>query len=352
MRTNPKPEAVIAFARAAGCLIVILLTACDNVSWGGIDVTVVPPPPRPGGQPAPAVEPGAERLPQGPVLYHVAASGPVGTMVPVGEIDGDSLLPLRAAADPRVYGENFIAEHMRQGAEFVLFRDGIRAGTFIVTGAALDSMACGPVPQATGSLELGETGAGVAEFLALERVQAPQIARRMEQPLEATRAMRVIAPIDADRLLRNRHAQFPADWGRALAQLKVIGLSDTRNPGFTATYLVGDTLGPGLDDAGHSLFFVAIPSQLGYDTVYVSFHEYAATGKAAPKVIDFLDWDRDDWPELLLRVYGSRHSWFEAVGRGADGTWRRIFSDRCEVEPPPDSTASPAGAPADTSGPG
>ncbi|MGD8277493.1 MAG: hypothetical protein PVH00_05675, partial [Gemmatimonadota bacterium] len=292
MRTNPNPEAVIAFARAAGCLIVILLTACDNVSWGGVDVTVVPPPPRPSGQPAPGVEPGAERLPQGPVLFHVTASGSVGSMVPVGEIDGDSLLPLRALSDPWAYGENFIAEHMRQGREFVLFREGIRAGTFLVSAAALDSTACGPVPEATGALELGEAGAGVEEFLALERVQAPQIPRRAAQPLEATRAMRVIAPIDADQLLRRRRAQLPGNWARAMAQLMVIGLSDTRNPGFTATFLVGDTLGPGLDDNGHSLFFVAMPSQLGYDTVYVSFNSYASTGKAAPEVIDFLDWDR------------------------------------------------------------
>jgi len=344
---------VIAFARAAGCLIVILLTACDNVSWGGVDVTVLPPPPRPSGAPAPGIEPGVERLPQGPVLFHVTTSGSIGSMVPVAEISGDSLLPLRATADPRVFGENFIAEHMRQGSEFVLFREGVRAGTFLVNGAVLDSSACGPVPRASGSLELGEAGTGVEEFLALERVQAPQIPRRPEQPLEATRTMRVLAPIYADKLLRHRNAQLPGNWERAMAQLMVVGLS-TRNPGFTATFLVGDTLGPGLDDSGHSLFFVAMPTQLGYDTVYVSFHSYARTGKSAPEVVDFLDWDRDDWPELLLRVFGSRTTWYEAVGRDADGTWRRIFSDRCEVEPPPDNARATADttavSPPDTSG--
>jgi hypothetical protein len=150
-------------------------------------------------------------------------------------------------------------------------------------------------------------------------------------------------------MLRDRGAQLPGDWGRAMAQLMVIGLSDPRNPGFSATFLVGDTLGPGLDDAGHSLFFVAMPAQLGYDTVYVSFHAYARSGKAAPEVVDFLDWDRDDWPELLLRVYGSRSTWFEAVGRGEDGRWRRIFSDRCETAPPADSAGAvfdPAAVPA------
>ena len=33
-------------ASAAAGLIVILLTGCDNVSWGGVDVAVVHPPPK------------------------------------------------------------------------------------------------------------------------------------------------------------------------------------------------------------------------------------------------------------------------------------------------------------------
>jgi hypothetical protein len=46
--------------------------------------------------------------------------------------------------------------------------------------------------------------------------------------------------------------------------------------------------------------------------------------------MDYLDWSRDDQPELLLQVYGVNDTWFEAVGRGRDGEWRRIFRDRCD----------------------
>jgi hypothetical protein len=336
-------EASIAFARAAGCLIVILLAACDNVSWGGADVTVLPPPPRPSGAPEPGIEPGAERLPDGPILFEVEASGSTATIRPVAEIAGDSLLPLRATADVRAYGENFIAEHLRQGSEFVLFREGVRAGTFIVNAATLEEGACGLAPRATGSVELGQAGAGAREFLAIARVNAPAVPRRAPEPLEATRTMRVLAPIYADQALRRRNAQLPGNWERAMADLRVIALGDARNAGFTATFLVGDTLGPGLDDAGHSVFFVAMPAQLSYDTVFVSFRHYPTTGKAAPRVVDFLDWDRDDSPELLLRVYGSRTTWLEAVGRGADGAWRSIFAGRCGPEgPAADSTQVPA----------
>jgi hypothetical protein len=53
---------------------------------------------------------------------------------------------------------------------------------------------------------------------------------------------------------------------------------------------------------------VPTPSQTGYDTAFVNFRSYPETGKAAPRVIDYLDWTRDDKAELLLQVYGvNRH---------------------------------------------
>ena len=47
---------------------------------------MLPPPPRPSGAPEPGIEPGAERLPDGPILFHVAASGNVASLQPVAEI--------------------------------------------------------------------------------------------------------------------------------------------------------------------------------------------------------------------------------------------------------------------------
>jgi hypothetical protein len=159
--------------------------------------------------------------------------------------------------------------------------------------------------------------------------------------------MRVLAPLFADRILRSRGATLPGNWDRALAQLQPFAVPNAQSAGFTATFLVGDTLGPGLDDQGHAVFFVAVPARLSYDTVYVELRDYASGGKAAPRLIDALDWDRDDALELLLEVYGSRDSWIEAIGRDAGGQWRHIFIDRCDSPAPvPDSltdslTASP-----------
>ena len=134
-------------------LILSAATGCDNVEWGGAELAVVPPPPKAQAESAPEVDaPLNERLPEGPVLYHVrmTASG-VPLLTPVGEIAGDTLAHLGGAEDWELYGGRFIAAHLRQGTEFTIFHEGVRAGTFVVRDAALpDSNACPRLPRATG----------------------------------------------------------------------------------------------------------------------------------------------------------------------------------------------------------
>ena len=77
-------------AQLAVALIVSGLTACDNVSWGGADVAVVPPPPKAGGPDLSKEEEAAmEELPQGPLLYYVARSAAGAVMIPIAEITGE-----------------------------------------------------------------------------------------------------------------------------------------------------------------------------------------------------------------------------------------------------------------------
>jgi hypothetical protein len=315
-------------------LIISALTGCDNVSWGGADVAVVPPPPKPRAvQSDDAATAAGEALPTGPILYYVARGGGQALLTPVAEIAGDSLIPIRSAGDARVYAGRFVAEHMRQGTEFDLFSRGVRVGSYVIQSARVpDQDLCPLLPVATGALELSVASDSSREFLALEKPHAPQASARAPNAPQTLGRMRFVAPILAERMLRARGAQLPASWQGAMEQVVAFPASGRADAGFAATFLVGDTLGPGLDDEGYALFFLAMPtaSQTGWDTVYVDYRDYARTRRAAARVIDYLDWTRDDQVELLLQVFGTRDTWFEVVGRDAQGQWARVLSDRCE----------------------
>jgi hypothetical protein len=325
------------FLSVAAAFILTSAAACDNVSWGGTDVTVVPPPPRVVASPteerrSPVQQQrGPEKLPEGPILYHVRVEGATGRLQPVAEISDDSLRALQPGQNANNYANAFIAEHMREGAEFVLFHSGGRVGTFVVQSAAFDGgTPCRPLPSASGVLELSPEGQDVQEFVALARQRVPQNIGR-SNPVQVTRSMQVIGPILAERLMRARRAQLPGNWERAFAQVTPFPIERSQNAGFAATFLVGDTLGPGLDDNGYSLLFLAVPRETSYDTVYVSYRPYQQGGKQAPRVIEVFDWNRDGSPELLLRVFGTSDSWLEALGPDSRGRWRRVFDDRCNV---------------------
>jgi hypothetical protein len=324
--------------RAFGMAVVLILVGgagCDNVDWGGVDINIVPPPPSAAGGPAPAAaEDGELRLPQGPVLYHVLFDGTRASMIPIGELDGDTLRGVGVPQNGAAYAHRFIAERLRSGAEFTLFRHGLRAGTFIVHEAeAITGGTCEGIPRATGPIELTSETEPAREFLAMDRLYAPTTPRRHDVSLAPDRRMQIVAPILAERLMRARQVQLPGNWQRAMAQVQPFPSGRTRDVSFAATFLVGDTLGPG--DAGmtgvaHSIFFIAAPSQAqtGWDTAFVRFANYPQIGKQAPRVVDFLDWTRDGEPDLLLQVFGPNMYWYEAVSR-TGGRWAPIYRDPC-----------------------
>ncbi|HEX7091113.1 MAG TPA: hypothetical protein VF192_13315 [Longimicrobiales bacterium] len=331
--------------RLAACLIVIAASGCDNVQWGGAELAIVPPPPKTQERSGDADGPDEDRLPEGPVLYLVrAGAGGTATLLPIAEISGDTLRRLDAT-DWERYGTRFIAEHLRPGTELALYRAGGRVGTFITQAAEVPPAAvCPRVPRATGTLELGPAAADATEFLALAKADAPPPTAPAASAPEPTRAMQVLAPNLAERLLRARSAPLPNNWRRAMAQLVPFPLAGAADPAFAATFLIGDTLGPGLDDDGSSLFFIAMPqAQAGYVPAHAEYNEYASTGKVAPRVVDYLDWDRDGQPELLLEVYGTSDAWFAAVGQ-VNGEWRTTFQHRCArpATPSADSAAARA----------
>jgi hypothetical protein len=198
---------------------------------------------------------------------------------------------------------------------------------------------CPRTPRATGILELVASAREVTEFLAIPNTHAPPGGRRRTPAsLEPDRRMPLQAQILAEHAIRARHARLPNNWTRAMTQLQVFPVTGAADPAFASTFILGDSVSRGANPAGYSLFIIAQPRpQIGYDTTYVAFTDFAAGGRATPRVIDFLDWGKTGSNGLLLEVSSGQDTWFEAVGL-RNGRWGRVLQTRCEGPPP---TATP-----------
>lgn len=316
-----------------GALIIILAAGCDNVSWGGLDFDVVPPPERAPPVVAAESDETAPRdivLPTDPVLFLARSDDAGARLLPLAAVGADGFASLHADDLPEGFWRRFITERMRQGSEYTLYLDGRRAGTFVLSGAEVAAeTGCPAIAIGTGEAELADPVPRDGTFLALPEGTLPPALD--PAPDSATRVAlearhRRLGPILAERLLRARGAGLPGNWQAALAQARAFPTPEGSR-GLVATLMVGDTLGPGLDDQGYALFFLATPSAdrsgTGLDTVYTAFADYPATGKAAPEVVDYLDWDRDGWPAFVLEVYGTVGRRFDMLVRDDEGAWAR-----------------------------
>lgn len=320
-----------AFARIAGIaplLIVTALTGCDNVQWGGADVQIVPPPPAIDERTvAPDVQAFAELgMPTGPVLFHLVRNGLNARLIPVAEITGDSLRTLRRPADvaPATYEQRFQQTVFPVGSQFIVYRRGAQVGTFTAQGTGAVTR-CG-VPTATGNLTTVAAAADAPEFLAFRRGLEPQTKGEYAPP-QVTGSIRTYASILAEKLVLQNGLPRPRSWPGAQRDLQAIEIVPGGNPEMAATYLVGDSLAVGpADPQGYSVFYIAdYETRRGYTPIFTDVHNYARTGKAAPKLVDYLNWNATGGMDVLIQVFGKDQSWYESVSHLANGKWEKTW---------------------------
>jgi hypothetical protein len=314
-------------------LIVALLGACDNVTWGGADIQIVPPPPALGTL---EVEPDARvfaelGLPSGTVLFHLVRDTAETRLVPVAEVSGDQMRPLRrpTGVSAEAYEARFRQAVLPAGAQFDVFRRGSRVGTFMVQGHSTPT-ACG-LPTAVGNVTTVAAAADQREFLAFRRGLAPE-GRGEFTPSQVTGTIRTYASILAERLILQAGLPRPRSWPGAQRDLQAIEIMPGGNPEMAATYLVGDQLQVGpADPNGYSVFYLAdFETRRGYQPIFSEARNYSQTGKAAPRLADHLDWFGTDSQQVLVQVFGENQIWYEAIGRNARGQWTKIWEgERC-----------------------
>ncbi|HET7275820.1 MAG TPA: hypothetical protein VFI91_11700 [Longimicrobiaceae bacterium] len=308
-------------------LIVTALHGCDNVEWGGADLDIVPPPPPLNAIPvAPDEQVFAEYgLPTGSVLFKVVQLEQGAQLIPVAEVSGDSLRTLRrpAAVAPDAFESKFREAVIPVGSQFELFRRGANVGTFVVHGYG-EVTPCG-LPTATGNATVVAAATQVPQFLAFRQGLAPRVIGEYSPPV-IDGSINTYASIVAERLILQAGLPRPRSWVGAQRDLQALEIAQGANPEMAATYLVADSLAAGpAGDGGYSVFYIAdYESRRGYSPVYQEVRDYSKTGKAAPKLLDYLNWDGREGDEILIQVFGEEGSWYEALGREG-GEWVKTW---------------------------
>jgi hypothetical protein len=308
-------------------LILAFGSACDNVEWGGADIEIVPPPPSASMVPiAPDEQVFAEfGLPRGTVLFQLTQEEQGSRLIPVAEVSGDSLRTLRrpAGVAPQAFESRFRETVIPPGSQFDIFRRGARVGTFTVQGAG-EVTACG-VPTATGNATVVAAATDVPQFLAFRQGLSPTV-RGEYSPPQINGSIRTYASIVAERLILQAGLPRPRSWQGAQRDLQAVEIAQGGNPEMAATYLVGDQLAVGAaDPQGYSIFYLADYEQRrGYSPIYQEVRDYRQGGKAAPVLVDYLNWDQDEGQEILLQVFGEDQSWYAALS-AKGGRWTKVW---------------------------
>ena len=311
--------------------IVTIAFGCDNVSWGGMDLSLEGPP----GDTVPSVAGGSEGdpapLPQiGPLLYAAVRQGDSAFVVPVGGLTDQGLQPLPPGDLGEALGDRILEDRLRPGTELTLFHQGIRAGTLVVNGpGSISSDYCSPRPETRGVLELVPGAIDAQRFLALEKPQGMQRTFGTFEPLTIARAHRIAIQNLAGEALNEVGAQWPGSLEDIRQDFQVFLLPEEEGPSVVASFIHQDRLGvsPAPENA-YSLLVLGEAAETRWQRTFTWFRPVSEEGKGAPRFFSHLDWDGDGFDEILLEVFGSESRWWAALGREA-GEWRVTFQDPC-----------------------
>lgn len=330
------------FALLPISVMIIALPGCDNVAWGGIDVEFKRPAAAVAADPAPPPEDEEDALAPlevGPVLYLVERGpGSEATLLPVAELRADGYVALPDPSEIPNLVERFGLDRWEAGTEFVLFHQGVRAGTLVADGsAAPDSATCQVRPRAEGRVELLPEAREARTLLALRKADLPGPVASGDYPglvddfqirsgtLEVARSLipQVEAPWPPSVLeIRRHHQPFPFDEGTL---------------GIAASFVYGDELSVGpAAPLAYGLFYLARREEGTFRPVVSWYQRVRDSGKAFPRFLEAYDVRGVGQPDVLLEVFGEDDRWLAVLGRRGDA-WEILYRDPCGAPPSPEA---------------
>ena len=311
-------------------VIFVAASGCDNVSWGSIDMKIVPPPSAGDGAEVEADEvdaPAAVGV-DGPILLAGIRDGARATLTLVGEVDGDVL---RAFPDSAFPSDMERLESLTApGAEWILFSEGVRVGRMVVDVSGTADGFCGSRLSVSGTVELVPPAAGAERLLALPAADATDRAYGPYRALAHVYDQRVATLEIAQQAIPEHGAQWPRlGVLDARKHIQAFDLDGPTGPYVAATFLYEDVLAVSPPGRGaYALFIIGEEVGDAHESTYVWHRAVDTDGKGAPRYFDHLDWDGDGTEEILLDVLGSNRRWFAGLGQ-TDGSWIRTFQDAC-----------------------
>ena len=316
--------------------IVVMATGCDNVSWGGIDVSLKPPGTDSAAttaREAESAEELEESLPAPPErLFLFLATRTEGTAVltPIGEIEGGTLSALPREEEVPGFRAQFAQERMAPGARFILFAEGTRVGTLTVgDDPPTESPYCLARAQVEGTVELVPGASGAQRFLALAHRLGETFGYGSYRSHTHNYDQRVASLNMSASLIPQVGATWPSSLLDIRRDIQVFALNGEDPPVVAATFVYQDQLRqqPAPNNA-YSLFVLGQDRGAGYQPVFFRYRHVGEQGKGAPRYLSRLDWDRDGQEEILLDVFGEETQWFAVVGRRGN-RWQTVFEDPC-----------------------
>jgi hypothetical protein len=210
------------------------------------------------------------------------------------------------------------------GSQFDVFRRGARVGTFVAQGEGPVTQ-CG-VPTVIGNTTVVAAAVEATEYIAFRQGLAPPTRGEFSPP-QVTGPIRTYASIVAERLILQAGLPRPRSWEGAQRDLVPLQIVDGGHPEMAATYLVGDDLAVGPPGAaeGYSVFYLAdYETQRGYMPIYQEVRDYRSAGKAAPRIVDYVNWTEQEAPEIVVQVFGRDQSWYQVISNRG-GEWAKIW---------------------------
>jgi hypothetical protein len=313
--------------------IVITASACDNVSWGGMEVGLQRPTAdtlRVEADSSETVTPPLPSLSVGPLLYAGIREGTRARIFPVAELTEVGLRPLPDGPEGEEMSRQLLASRLRPGEELTLFHQGVRIGTLEVEEARpSDGPYCGVGSQAMGHLQLTPEAARVQHFLALEKTPGRRYPFAPFEELQSVYDQRVASLNLASEAIPVVGAPWPPSLLEIRQDLQVLRLPDLEGPAVMATFLYRDQLQVGPAPTGaYSLMVLGEPRGAEFNLAFSWYRPVNTEGKGAPRYFSRLDWDGDGDQEILLEVLGEDRRWFAAMNRGPDG-WVLTYQDPC-----------------------